>query len=324
MNEIYDVAIVGAGPAGISAAIEAKLLGLSVVLLEKDAQTSNTIRKFYKAGKRVDKDYKGQIVDFRGHISYGDGNRETTLEFFDELLQKHEISPIFGSTVEKITPDPKTGVFSLINSKNDTFFARFCVIAIGKMGQPNKPDYKIPSSILRKISYNINDIAPGENVLVVGGGNSAAEYAIALHEITPTTLTHRRDSFPNVNEINLADLARAEKSGMKILLNISIESVLEADPEHGEKKVAVNFSDGSVRVFDRVVYAIGGTVPLDFLKRCEISLNENKLPIVNDFESSVKNIFVIGDILSKSGSSIGIGVNQGFDVAQIIAARSRS
>ena len=87
MNTIYDVVVIGCGPAGMSATIEARANNLSVLVLEKGESHNMSIRKFYKEGKRVDRDYKGQVVELQGNFDFQDGNRESTLEYFDTLLE---------------------------------------------------------------------------------------------------------------------------------------------------------------------------------------------------------------------------------------------
>lgn len=315
MEKIYDIAIVGAGPTGISAAIEAKIAGISeIILFEKTQEHSNTIRKFYKDGKRVDKDYKGQVTDLKGNISFSDGSKESTLELFSNLIEKYHIDPKYGTDVEKITK--KDDIFEIQTTSNEIFQSRFVIIAIGKMGQPNKPDYKIPPTLLKKVAYNINTIQPGEKVLVVGGGNSAVEYATYLAEITETTLNYRRKEFARINEINAKNLEQSMQNKLKTKLGVNIEKL-----EDNNAKPQVFFDDGSSEVFDKVVYAIGGAVPVDFLKKCGLELDDAGIPIVNNLESSVKNIFIAGDILSKSGASIAIGINQGYEAIQNIKSK---
>ena len=86
MEHMYQLAIIGAGPAGIATAIESYVLGMrDIVLLEKDENHNATIRKFYKDNKRVDKDWKGQKVELDGTIYFMDGTKESTLDFFDQL-----------------------------------------------------------------------------------------------------------------------------------------------------------------------------------------------------------------------------------------------
>ena len=101
--KIYALAVIGAGPAGIAAACEAYAMGLhNVVLIEKGQNHSGTIRSFYKDGKRVDKDWQGQKIESSGTITFFDGTKESTLDFFDSILKKHEIDSRFSEEVEKI------------------------------------------------------------------------------------------------------------------------------------------------------------------------------------------------------------------------------
>lgn len=315
MENIYDIAIIGAGPGGIAASIEANKAGIAkVVLFEKSNEHSSTIRKFYKDGKRVDKDYKGQIVDLRGSIPFKDTDKEGYLAMFDELLKENNIEPKYSTDIEKIVK--KDGYFEISSTNNEVFQARFVIIAIGKMGQPNKPDYKIPPTLLKKVAYNANGINPGEKVLVVGGGNSAVEYAIALADETDTTLNYRRTEFNRINEINAKGLEAAFASKLKKKLGVNIERL-----EDNNGQIEAFYDDSTSEVFDRVVYAIGGAVPLDFLKKCGLDLDEAGLPITKDFESSVEGIFVIGDILSKNGASVATALNQALDAINKIKTK---
>ena len=82
-------------------------------------------------------------------------------------------------------------------------------------------------------------------------------------------------------------------------------------------KILVNFADGTNDKFDRVIYALGGVAPIDFLKKCSIDLDESGVPIVrNIHESSVDNLYIAGDILYKSGGSIAKALNAGFDIVK--------
>ncbi|MCE3038178.1 NAD(P)-binding domain-containing protein [Helicobacter anatolicus] len=315
MEKIYDIAIIGAGPGGIATSIESKVLGIdNTILFEKTSEHSATIRKFYKDGKRVDKDYKGQVVDLKGSIDFCDGDKEGSLALFDSLLEKYQIVPKYNTDIEKVVK--KDGIFEISSTNNEIFHAKFVVISIGKMGQPNKPDYKIPPTLLKKVTYNVNGITEGEKVLVVGGGNSAVEYATALAEMTDTTLNYRRKEFNRINEINAKNLEESMQKNLKTKLGVNIEKLEDVD-----SKAMVYYDDGTSESFDKIVYAIGGAVPLDFLKKCGLELDENGLPITKDFESSVENIFVVGDILSKNGASIAIALNQGYEAALKIKSK---
>ena len=106
MANIYDLIVVGGGPCGIASVVEAKRNGLSnVLLLEKGDNHSQTIRKFYKDNKRVDKEYKGQDSTIHGLVSFEDGTKESTLDYFDKLLDSENIEAFFNSEVESVKKD---------------------------------------------------------------------------------------------------------------------------------------------------------------------------------------------------------------------------
>ncbi|PAF54553.1 pyridine nucleotide-disulfide oxidoreductase [Helicobacter sp. 13S00482-2] len=317
MNKIYDIAIIGAGPGGIASAVESAVSGIkNTIMFEKGEEHSMTVRKFYKDNKRVDKDYKGQKVELNGHILFDDGTKESTLELFSEILEHHNIETHFKTEIESIKQSPDG--FLLTTTDNKAYSAKYIIISIGKMGQPNKPSYKIPITLLKKVAYNINDCKEGEKILVVGGGNSAVEYACYLATITDTTLNYRRTEFSRINESNAQNLKEVlQENKLKSKFGVDIESL---EDENG--KIKVNFTDGKNEIFDRVIYAIGGVAPIDFLKKCDIELDENNIPICTDkLESSIKNLFVAGDILFKSGGSIAIALNHGYKIIEEIKSR---
>ncbi len=313
------LAIIGAGPGGIGAAIEAKIAGIDSILFEKTATHNATLNKFYKDGKRVDRDYKGDKIELNGAIDFSDSNKEATLKMFGNLLEKHQINVAYQNDIESVIADDKNGGGFVINTSGGKSYTAQCVIiAIGKMGQPNKPSYKIPSSILRQVNYNANSVQEGEKLLIVGGGNSAVEYACEFAKSNDTTLNYRRSEFTRINDTNAKELESIMSNGkLKTKLGIDIESISD---ENG--KINAHFTDGSVEAYDRAIYAIGGSSPVDFLKKCHIKLDENNLPIVDEnLQSSVKGVFVIGDILFKSGASIACALYQAQKVVACVAPK---
>ncbi|WP_297811431.1 NAD(P)-binding domain-containing protein [uncultured Helicobacter sp.] len=314
MKEIYDIAIVGGGPGGIASAVESMVLGIKdVILFEKGEGHSTTIRKFYKDKKRVDKDYKGQKIELNGNIYFCDGTKESTLDLFDKIIQENGFEAQFQTEVESIEKQEK--FFIIHTAKNTKFKAKFVVISIGKMGQPNKPNYAIPNSIKDFVNFNANSCVDGEAILVVGGGNSAVEYACVLSETNPVTLNYRRKEFSRINEMNQENLDWCFKNGkIQPKLGIDIQSL-----EDKEGKVQVNFTDKTSAVYDRVIYAIGGIAPVDFLRKCGVELDADGVPLTDDkHQSSVQGVYIAGDILYKNGGSIAAALNHGFDIVQEI------
>lgn len=320
MDKIYNIAIIGGGPGGIASAVESIMLGIeNVILLEKGENHSTTIRKFYKDNKRVDKDYKGKKIDLNGNIYFMDGTKESTLDLFDKILATNDIDARFKTEIDSIVK--KDDIFLLRTTEGSEIKSRFVVISIGKMGVPNKPSYPIPLEIRNKVFFNANSINQNEKVLIVGGGNSAVEYAYFLAEKNDAMLNYRKTEFSRINDTNREMLDKSIDSG-KLKTKFGID-IIGLEVEDGKPKV--NFTDGSSDVFDKIVYAIGGVAPVDFLHKCGLELDSSGVPVVSkSCESSVKNIFVAGDLLFKSGGSIASALNNGFSIVMEIHKRMQS
>lgn len=314
--KIYDVIIVGAGPGGIASAVECKKMGIQdIALLEKTDNIAATMREYYKDGKRVDKDYKGQVVTLAGNIPFSDGNKESTLELFAKLLKENNVELHLQNEVDFV--GKKDSVFIVRTTNNLELYAKHVIIGIGKMGKPNKPSYPLPTSLRKKINFNINECVSGEEILVVGGGNSAVEYAVALAMQTKTTLNYRRKEFNRINNENAKELENSLKSGLVGKFGIDISSVADKN-----SRLEVTFTDGSIELFDRIVYAIGGVAPIDFLKKCNIEVDSNGVAQHDiNRESNIENLFVVGDILFKNGGSIAIAMNDAYTIAKTIQTR---
>lgn len=312
MEHIYELAVIGAGPAGIATAIESYALGMrDIVLLEKDENHNATIRKFYKENKRVDVDWKGQKVELDGTIYFVDGTKESTLDFFDQLLDNEAMELCTHCEVQKIVK--RDNGFEIFIA-GGSIHARYVVVTIGRMGKPNKPEYKIPPSIKNQVHFTLDACGLGEKIMVIGGGDSAIEYAVELCGKNEVSICYRRTNFERANPTNQNDIAKAIESGcVRALLNTEIT---ELESEEGSIKVV--YKDGTSELFDRLVYAIGGTTPSGFLSGSGIREEDGK-PVHNEnYETNIKGLFVAGDITQESGGSIALGLNHGFAIANYI------
>ncbi len=317
MHDVYELAIIGAGPAGIGTAIESYTLGMRhIIMLEKEENHNSTIRKFYKDNKRVDKDWKGQKVDLDGTIYFVDGTKETTLDYFDTLLNNESIELKTHCEVQKIVKNEE-GFEIFING--GSIKARNVVVTIGRMGKPNKPDYKFPPSIKPLVHFTLDSCGIGEKIMVIGGGDSAIEYAVELCDKNDVTICYRRDNFSRANPTNQASISKAIGEGHVVaMLNTEIK---ELEAENGRVKVI--FSDGYWELYDRLIYAIGGTTPSAFLSASGIK-EENGIPVYDkNYQTNILGLFVAGDITQESGGSIALGLNHGFAIATYIMSLSK-
>lgn len=315
MSKIYDIIVIGGGPFGIASIVEAKREGINdILLLEKGENHSQTIRKFYKDGKRVDKEYKGLDSQTKGSVVFFDGTKETTLNYFDALLESGKIDALFNTEVESAK---KTGEFFTVYTSKGEFQSKYVLIGIGIMGRPNKPSYKIPASINARVNFNLNSCNENEKILVVGGGNSAAEYAVELGKYNIVTLCYRKDKFTRLNETNEKQVYESQKEGkLELKMGFDIDSL---DNENGSVKV--NFTNGSSEVYDRVIYAIGGSTPVDFLEKCGVEMKDGSVNLDEHLQSNIPGLFIGGDIASKKGGSIVVAINDAHQVISFISEK---
>jgi len=314
IEEIYDIVILGAGPAGIATAYEAEILGLKkILILEKTASHSSTIKNFYKEGKPIDRDWGGHVVELLGNIDF-QYVKEKKIDIFDSILSKSEIiKTMFNSEVYLV--EKKDEIFS-IEATSGKYFARNVVIAIGRMAEPQKPDYKLPRKLAKKINFDLSSVSSGEKIVVVGGGDSASEYACSLSQNNDVTITYRKEKFTRPNPLNQKKLQDCFDDGvLKYKLGVDIKEIID---ENGLIKIL--YSDDSSDIYERMIFALGGTTPIDFILKCGITIDEFFQPIYNENnETVIKGLFVTGDIVFKNGGSISLSFNQGYKIAKIIS-----
>ncbi|MCK5907038.1 MAG: NAD(P)-binding domain-containing protein, partial [Flavobacteriales bacterium] len=147
---IYDLIVVGGGPGGIASVVEASIFGLkNILFIEKGENHSQTIRKYYKDSKRVDKIYNKQEVVLKGNVEFFDGTKETTLDYFEELLDNDSITSVYNSEVDRVVKEDD--VFTVV-TPSEEYQGKNVIVTIGRMGKPNKPPYKIPMSIKKNVN----------------------------------------------------------------------------------------------------------------------------------------------------------------------------
>jgi len=311
--EKVKITVIGAGPAGIATAIEAKANNIEpVVVLEKGESVCNTIVKFYKPGKRVDAYYRKKDIKPIGICSFETETKEEFLQRIEKWIKEWNLDIKLKSEVTNIKKNDQ-GYEILIKDKPE-YLSEFVVIAIGIFGKPNKPSYPIPKELKGKVFLEPPlEIPENKKILVVGGGNTAAEVACALCESNQVFLSYRRPKFFRINEINLKNLEEKEKQGkLKLLMATDIEKI-----EPYNDRIKVFFKDGKEEIYDLIYYCLGGTTPKNFLKRIGIEFNENGEPLIDEFfETNLPKVFLAGDIALKQGS-----IMKAFNSAHIVIKR---
>ena len=319
---LLDLVIVGAGPAGIALGAEAVAAGIPpsrLLILERGEAHSFSIRKFYPESKVVTANYKGQAAICTGVLCLTDASKGETLTYLDRAIEDNGLVARYGEPVGAIRP--RDGFF-LVETPSRTYRSKTCAVAIGILGRPRKPDWPIPSALRERITFDITSVTLRNlDVLVVGGGDSASEYAQYLvQEGCRVVLSYRGNSFERMNDINRASLEALEEQG-RVLVLLST-NVIRVESDAGRPR-AHFAKDGEEtpgpESFDHVVLALGGTTPENFLKTIGIDF-DGAVPVLRDgYETSIPGLFLVGDLTAgKTGGSIISAFNSASDAMRAL------
>jgi CRP-like cAMP-binding protein/thioredoxin reductase/Fe-S-cluster-containing hydrogenase component 2 len=313
MPDHYKIAIVGSGPAGLSAAGHAAKLGLSHILLEKADHASDTLFKFQK-GKLVMS--TPDVLPVRSDIPFDRGQREQILANWDQALKALNVNIRYKAEVAGVKG--QKGGFEISLADRSVLTAKYVVLSIGLQGNINK--LQVPGAELPHVQYQLDDPDEyeGENIIVVGAGDAAIENAVALAKQNTVVIINRSGEFDRAKQGNL-DLIHAaiEKQTIEPYYNASPIRVTET---HMVLKTAEG--EAEVRA-DRIIARIGATAPRRFVEACGIvfpSKDPGGLPEVSaTYESNVPGLYIVGAL--GGYPLIKQAINQGWEVIEYIEGR---
>jgi thioredoxin reductase/Pyruvate/2-oxoacid:ferredoxin oxidoreductase delta subunit len=259
--DVYDVLIVGAGPAGISASLRAIENKLIYITLEQD-EIGGTVAK-YPRQKLV----MTSPVEFPmyGKFKKTELSKENLLAFWDMVLNRSDFNCVTGAKVEQIAKG-EDGIFT-VKSATNAYRARAVILALGKTGTPRK--LGVPGEELPKVMYRLieADHYINKKILVVGGGDSAVEAAMGLgHQAgNKVTLCYRGAQFSRIKERNVKRIGECMRNG-------KVEVLFETNPVEFRPDSVVLDVKGEKREMpnDFVWIFAGGVPPNDFLKKIGI------------------------------------------------------
>ena len=261
-SEAYDVIIVGAGPAGFSASLAAIEHKLRFLTIEQDT-FGGTIAHFPR-GKLVMT--APAILPLVGKLKFKEVKKEKLLAFWHDVARKTGLKINYGEQVEAIKP---VGSEFELQTTRASYRTSSVLLAIGRRGTPRKLD--VDGEDQAKVVYRMIDPEQyrQQNVLVVGGGDSALEAAASIAEQSGTTVTlsYRSESFSRAKAKNRERVNAAETAGnLRVLLGSSIKRIGRDDVEieqQGQHKRIKN---------DAVIVCAGGILPTAFLKSVGIEV----------------------------------------------------
>jgi thioredoxin reductase (NADPH) len=259
---VADLAIVGAGPAGISAALAAKAKGLSYVVIEQD-DLGGTVFK-YPRGKVVMT--APATLPIVGKVNFREVSKEKLLEFWKKIESDQKLNVRYRERVESVTP---AGSGFKIQTSKDLVQARAVLLAAGRRGTPRQ--LGVPGEDLPKVVYLLIDAEQyrGKHVLVVGGGDSALEAAgsIADQPGTTVTLSYRGKAFGRARVKNKDRVMAHVETGR-------IDLYLESNVKKIDVKTVGLAVNGQILTLanDAVIVCAGGILPIEFLKAAGIDM----------------------------------------------------
>jgi Fe-S-cluster-containing hydrogenase component 2/thioredoxin reductase/CRP-like cAMP-binding protein len=324
--ETYNIAIIGAGPAGLSAACHAAALDAadkvsqpSYIVLEGFPAVAKTIQRYQK-GKFVMAE--PGFLDLRSDVRFAAGTREEILGNWQADAEKLGVHMRCNAEVRKVTGS--RGAFEIKLTDGSALNARHIVLAIGLEGNPRA--LGCPGEVAAKVQYQLDDPKEyrDEVILVVGAGDAAIENAVALTAQNEVVVINRGKEFSRAKEGNLSAIIAAianPSSRLKCNYECSIKELVIGDAPKQRIQAQLNLPTGVVTVnCDRIIARLGSVAPRQFVESMGIKFPNDRPDAIPDltgeYESNVPGIYVVGSLAGYP--LIKQAMNQGYDVVEFI------
>lgn len=330
MTERYHIAVIGSGPAGLSAAARAAHYDQQRLQSgEIDRPTHILLEAFQLPAKTIQRYQKGKYVmaepgflNLRSDTRFGAGSREAILGNWDEDIARLGINVRYGAEVSRIQGE--RGAFVIQLAGGAAIEAEHVVLAIGLEGNPRR--LGAPGDDAPIVQYTLDDpdAYRGETIVVVGAGDSAIENALALSRHNQVYIVNRREEFARAKEGNLTAVLRSisdPKVTLECFYRTSIKALLPPGADSEKHQLLLKTPDGEKPLAcDRIIARLGAIPPRDFVERCGIQFGSSAAdaaPVLSGrYESNVPGLYVVGSLAGYP--LIKQAMNQGYDVIEYI------
>jgi Fe-S-cluster-containing dehydrogenase component/thioredoxin reductase/CRP-like cAMP-binding protein len=324
MNPIdFDVAILGAGPGGLSAAARAAQRGMSHVLLEAAEQHANTIQQYQRRKHVMAEPSK---LPLRSDIRFEAGRREDILASWQDSIRRAKINVRYRAEVVKITHS--ADAFSILLKSGSVIRVRQVILALGIQGNPRRLDVPGDDHACIQSTLECADDHNGETILIVGAGDSAIENAMALCKENQVIIVNRGDGFPRAKDGNALRIGKAiENKAVRCEYGAAVLRV-EDVPETGGRaacRVVIKTRAGEVaHVCHRIITRLGAVAPRQFIEPIGVryvAADADALPELSPrYETSVPGLYMIGALAGYP--LIKQALNQGYEVIEHLSGNT--
>ena len=263
-DDDYDLVIIGAGPAGISATLEAKKHGLKTITLEQDT-LGGTVYSFPRAKIVMT---SPMDLPLYGKVKLTETKKSELLELWEKVLSENDITIKERAKVEHISK--KGDRFNVVVKDGETYTTKAVLLAIGRRGTPRK--LNVPGEQLEKVAYRLlePEMITGKNILIAGGGDSAIEAALAVMDQNTVVLSYRGEAFNRIKPKNSEKINRAfEEKKLEIIYNSNVANI-----EPDSVTLSLSGEESKTLTNDLVYIFAGGELPTQFLQKAGIEITK--------------------------------------------------
>jgi thioredoxin reductase (NADPH) len=297
-----DLLVVGAGPAGLYAAYYAGFRGLRTAIVDSLPEPGGQVTALYP---------EKMVYDVAGFP--GIKGRDLVAGLVEQAARFDPVY-VLGERAEHLTNEsghrPRPGDRLVVTTDKGTRISTGAVVITGGIGTfTPRP---LPGGALwegRGLTYVVKELAAhaGQDVVIVGGGDSAVDWALALDGLAASvTLVHRRKHF----RAHAASVADMERSSTVLVTDAQVDSLEGDDRLH---TVHVKHKDGAVTPYkaQSVIAALGFTADIGPLETWGIDIVDRKIMVDTAMRTSVSGVYSAGDITEYAGKvrliSVGFG-----------------
>ncbi|NTW23354.1 MAG: NAD(P)-binding domain-containing protein, partial [Lentimicrobium sp.] len=257
----YDLIVVGAGPAGISATLTAKKLRLSCLTLEQDT-LGGTVFTFPRSKIVMTSSME---LPLYGKVKLFETSKTQLLDLWNDALTKNQLTIKENAKVESISMNGN--FFEVDTLSGEKFTGKNILLAIGRRGTPRK--LGVPGEMQEKVAYRLlePEEISGKEIVVVGGGDSAIESALLLADQNQVVLSYRNEVFNRLKPKNSERIIKAAADGkVQLWFNTNVLEIGQND---------IRFSNSltgeEMTIKNDLVYIFaGGELPTQFLMKAGI------------------------------------------------------